>query len=88
MKTGQRIVISDYFILLFLIFYFFAASLAAENPISERLQQKRRSQTGALRRVLLTTQIQVRQQMQIFSDLSPQQPAFHQSSQLKETLLE
>ncbi|XP_034999481.1 DNA polymerase zeta catalytic subunit isoform X2 [Hippoglossus stenolepis] len=32
--------------------------ISEENPISERLQQKRRSQTGALRRVLLTTQIQ------------------------------
>lgn len=33
---------------------------AAENPISQELQQRRRSQTGRLRRVLLTTQIQVR----------------------------
>ncbi|XP_069370752.1 DNA polymerase zeta catalytic subunit isoform X2 [Paralichthys olivaceus] len=32
--------------------------ISKENPTSERLQQRRRSQTGPLRRVLLNTQIQ------------------------------
>ncbi|XP_035472931.2 DNA polymerase zeta catalytic subunit [Scophthalmus maximus] len=32
--------------------------ISEENPISQELQQRRRSQTGRLRRVLLTTQIQ------------------------------
>lgn len=37
----------------------FALVTAAEDPVSQRLQQRRRSQADPLRRMLLTTQMKV-----------------------------
>uniref|UniRef100_A0A669D0K1 DNA polymerase zeta catalytic subunit n=1 Tax=Oreochromis niloticus TaxID=8128 RepID=A0A669D0K1_ORENI len=48
----------EFLLLTFTIIHFFSGLIpAAEDPVSQRLQQRRRSQADPLRRVLLTTQM-------------------------------
>lgn len=73
MNTGQWVIyISALFFIVFLFLFYTAVSPLhshlcslyfippAEDLISQRLQQRRRSQADPLRRVLLTTQMKVR----------------------------
>lgn len=51
----------EFLLLIFTVIHSFSGLIpAAEDPVSQRLQQRRRSQAGPLRRVLLTTQMKVK----------------------------